>query len=199
MRYLIISFFLIFSLYGFGQTYFSQEPGKAKFDSLLIRAKIDFNMPDSCEEVIVKFMHKIPHNYAVGPKDSSFQIRYWVQPLDTRFADYNKKSEKKKKKVMHPDASCKSMMMLSVLDASGNKSSDYQVSEYPEMTKKIYNADWEAAALVESGWPQEGYKYCYIMCLHKDGVADIFMYVLADKKEDIMKINVLILKSIKFQ
>jgi hypothetical protein len=199
MRYSIITFFLIFWLHGFGQEYFSQEPSKSMFDSLLIRAKLNFNMPDSCEEVTVKFMHKIPHNYAVGPKDSSFQIRYWVQPLDTWFADYNKKSEKKKKKSMHPDALCKSMMTLAVLDASANKSSDYLETQNLEWTKKTYNADWEATALVESGWPEEGYKYCYILCLHKDGVADIYIYVLTDTKEDLFKIMVLLNKSIKFK
>lgn len=194
MKYIITIIFTSVAL-----SLLAQNPSKAQFDSLLVRSNIDFNMPDSCKEVAVKFMHKIPHNYAVGPKDSSFQIRYWVRPLDTWFADYNKKSKKEKKGSMHPDALCKSMMMLSVLNASGNKSSDYQVSQYPELTKQAYNADWDAVALIESGWADEGYKYCYILSLHKDGIADIYIYVLANHKEDFLKISGLMAKSIKFQ
>ena len=177
----------------------AQQPSKAKFDSLLTRAKINFSMPDSCSELNIKFMHKIPHHFAVGPKDSSFQIRYWVRPLDTWFKNYNKKSKKQKKKSMHPDALCKSMMMLAVLDASGNKSRNYQTSQDQELTKLAYNANWDASTIVESGWPNEGYKLCYIYCLHKDGVGDIFFYALANKKEDFLKISGLIGKSIKFQ
>lgn len=156
-------------------------------------------MPDSCQEIAVDYMRKIPHNYAVGPKDSSFQIRYFVRPLDTWVADYDKKSKKEREKSMHPDALCKSMMMLAVLDASGNKTSDYQASLYPELTKEAYNADWDAVALFESGWPNEGFKYCYLLSLHKNGIADIYIYVLADRKEDLLKISGLISKSIKFQ
>jgi hypothetical protein len=177
----------------------AQEPNKAQFDSLLVRAKIDFTMPKKCNEVAVEFMRKIPHNYAVGPKDKSFQIRYWVRPLDTWFADYNKKSKKEKTESMHPDALCKSMMMLAVLDASNNQSTDYLVSQFPELVKEAYNADWSATALLESGWPQEGYKYCYITSLHKDGAADIYITVLADKQEDFFKVTELMAKSIKFQ
>lgn len=194
MKYILTSILTTIAL-----SLLAQNPSKAQFDSLLVRAKIDFNMPDSCQEIAIEFMHKIPHNYAVGPTDSSFQIRYWVSPLDTWFANYDKKSKKEKEKSMHPDALCKSMMILAVLNASGNKSRDYQVSQFPELTKQAYNADWDAVALVESGWPDEGYAYCYILSLHKDGVADIYIYVLANKKEDILKISRLMAKSIKFQ
>lgn len=193
MKYLISIFFIstIFIIS-------AQVPSKANFDSLLVRSKINFKMPDSCEEISVKFMRKIPHHYAVAPKDSSFQIRYWIRPLDTWFEKHNKKSKKQKKNSMHPDAMCKSMMMLAVLDASGNKSRGYQVSQYPELTKEAYNADWDAVALFESGWPQEGYKYCYIFSLHKDGIADVYMYVLANEKEEFIYISKLMAKSIKF-
>lgn len=177
----------------------AQETSRAKFDSLLTRAKIDFVMPDSCAAMDIEFMHKIPHNFVVGPSDSSFQIRYWIRPLDTWFERYDQLSKKEKKKSMHPDALCKSMMVISVLDASRNKSQNYQVSQYPELTKAAYNADWEAVALVESGWPTEGFKYCYILSLHKDGVADVYVYVLANTKEEFFKISALMAKSVRFK
>ena len=56
-----------------------------------------------------------------------------------------------------------------------------------------------AVALFEAGWPNEGFKYCYLLSLHKDGIADIYIYVLADRKEDLLKISGLMAKSIKFQ
>ncbi|MGH1336368.1 MAG: hypothetical protein ACRBFS_09595 [Aureispira sp.] len=194
MKYLITIILAITAL-----SLLAQNPSKAQFDSLLIRGKIAFNMPENCEEVAVKFMHKIPHNYAVGPKDASFQIRYWIQPLDALLADYNKKSKKQKKESMHPDALCKGMMLLATLNASGNKSRDYHVSPYPAVTKKVYNADWDAVAFFESGWPKEGYKYCYLISVHKDGVANIYIYVLANNKEDFVDISGLMAESIKFQ
>lgn len=93
----------------------------------------------------------------------------------------------------------RSLMMLAVLDASANKEQAYQESQYPDMTKAAYNADWEASTIVETGWPQVGYKYCHIWCLHKDDVGEIFIYFLANEKHDFLKIIGHVSPTIKFK
>jgi len=185
--------------FGFLTSASAQYDLNIEFDSILIRAQVSFTMPDGLHKLAIPFMHKIPHQLAIGPADSSYQVRYWIRPLDTWVADYNKKSKKEQKNSMPPNALCKSMMMLAVLDVSDNKSDQYQESAYPELNKELYNADWAASTIVESGWPQEGYKYCYIWCLHKDDTGDIYIYVLADKTEDFMDIIAKISPSIKFK
>ncbi|MBL4755313.1 MAG: hypothetical protein JKY52_17175 [Flavobacteriales bacterium] len=194
MRYLLPIFFL-----GFVSISTAQTDSITEFDSLLSRAHLTYTLPEGHKDLDIEFLHKIPHNKAIGPTDSSYQIRYWIRPLDTWVADHNKKSKKEKKNSMQPNALCKSMMMLAVLDASNNKSQGYQESQYPELTKQTYNADWEASTIVESGWPQVAFKYCYIWCLHKDDIGDVYIYVLADKKEDFSKIIGNISTSIKFK
>jgi hypothetical protein len=180
--------FLVILLAGFCSSISAHADTLTNFDSLKTRAQITIQIPDTYHEVEIPFMRKIPHNFAIGSEDSTCQVRYWIQPLDTWVADYNSKSKKEKKNSMDPNALCKSMMMLAVMDASNNKSRDYQESKYPELTKTAYNANWEASAIVENGWPKTGFKYCYIWCLHKDNVADVYIYVLANKKEDFLQI-----------
>lgn len=169
------------------------------FDSLKTRAQINIGIPGGFKEVSIPFLHKIPHHFAVAPADSSSQIRFWIRPLDTWVADYNKKSPKEKKNSMHPNDLCKSMMMIAVLDASNNKSQDYQVTQFPDLSKLTYNTDWDAAALVENGWPQIGFKYCLIWCLHKDDTADVYIYILTNKKEDLVDVLGKVSPLIKFQ
>lgn len=194
MRNLLITLFIVTCTFVSAQT-----DTKSKFDSLKVRAQLSIEIPEGYVELDIPFLHKIPHNFLIGSTDSSCQIRYWIRPLDTWIADYNKKSYKDKENSMHPNALCKSMMMLAVLDASNNKSRGYQESQNPEMTKKAYNADWEAATIVETGWSQVGFKYCYIWCLHKNEVGDIYIYILADKMEDFMKIIGKIAPLVKFK
>lgn len=189
MRNLLVVVFIASCFFASAQT---------EYDSLKTRAQLSIDVPDGYEELEIDFLHKIPHNFVIGKADSSCQVRYWIRPLDTWVADFNKKTKKEQKNSMKPNALCKSMMMLAVLDASNNKSSGFQEGQIPELTKEAFNADWEAAALIETGWPQVGFKYCYIWCLHKDDVGDVYIYVLADKQGDFMKILGEIAPMVKF-
>ncbi len=194
MKNYLIILFLVSSTLGSAQT-----DASLKFDTLKVRAQLNIETPEGFEEVDIEFLHKIPHNFAIETADSSCQVRYWIRPLDVWFETYNKKSKKEKKNSMHPNALCKSMMILTVLDVSNNKSRDYYESTYPEMTKTAYNADWEASTIVETGYPQVGFKYCYIWTLHKDDVADLCVYILVNKQEDVFKYIAKIAPSIRFK
>ncbi|MDX2361855.1 MAG: hypothetical protein QNK23_13685 [Crocinitomicaceae bacterium] len=178
---------------------FGQDLSLTPFDSLTARAQLNIEMPEGYKEVEIPFMRKIPHQRAVESVNSDCQIRYWIRPLDTSMAAHDEKTEEEKKNSMHPNAVSKSMMMLAVLNASNNQSQDFDVSNSTEPTLQAYNADWEAYSLIESGWPHEGYTYCYIWCLHKDDIGDVFVYVLVNKKEELFTILAELATTIKFQ
>lgn len=169
-------FFLVCSLV-------AQSKDSPSFEELLERAGLSIDFPKETEEIEIPFLHKVPHNKVILAKDSSYQVRYWIKPLDTWMEDYNKKSKKQQAKSMNPNDLCKSMMNLAVLDVSNNKTSGFQTSMYPELVGELYNADWEAFTIVEVGYEQVGFKYCYIWHLHKDDKADLYVYVLANKMD----------------
>ncbi len=169
------------TLYGF-----TQEPPNDSFDELLKRCDLSISFPEGMHEIELEYLHKIPHHLALSNEDSSYQVRYYLTPLDTYVEDYAKKSKKRQEQSMNPNKLCKSMMSLAVLNASNNQAGDYQVSQYPELTGELYNADWEAFAMVEVGYEMVGYKYCYIWHLHKDDIADIYVYVLADSMDKVI-------------
>jgi hypothetical protein len=189
---------LIILILGFCSAVYAQNDTLTSYDSLKLRTQVSIGIPDGYHEMEIPYMRKIPHNFAITNADTSCQIRFFVTPLDTWLEDFSKKSKKEQKNSMHPNALCKSMMMLAVLNASNNQSQGFQVSAFPELSKEAYNADWDASTMIETGWPQIGFKYTYIWCLHKDDVGEVYVYLLADNMEDFMEIMGDIAPMIKF-
>lgn len=182
-----VAFSVLFFL-GFLSSIIAQNELNTSFDTLLQRAQLNFVLPKGLQEIEVEYFHKMPHQKAIGPADSSYQIRFWIDPLDKLAADYYQKTKQEKESSLHPNLMCKSMMMIAVLNVTNNKSRNYETPKDFKLTKKAYNADWEAASLVELGWPSLEFEYCYVWCLHKDDVADVYVYVLTHQKEDMFEV-----------
>jgi hypothetical protein len=176
----------------------AQKKGKASFKKLIKECKITFSKPDDLKEIKVDFFYKIPHQIAFEDSENKCQVRIFIQPLKKMLKDYNKKPLAEKKKSLDPNQLCKSSMLLAVLNASNNSSRDYQVPK-KELTKKVSNADWQAVAMVKVPYKNFQFKYCYIDCHHKDGVGDVYIYYLAEEKEDFINIVGKMAKALKFQ
>jgi len=180
---IIILFILIPSIV------WSQKNTLSRFDSLLIRCKVEFKKPKQLEQIEKESFRKIPHDVCFKDTKGNYEVRLYFQPLDSTIAWYENQLKKNPtSKSMKPNDFCKSVMMLAVLDASNNTESNYQVSPYPETTKAMYNADWEASAFVEVNYSNFDFKYCYITCLHKNDIADIYVYYLMNEKNYLFEI-----------
>ena len=177
---------------------YSQKDTITALDSLLMRSKVKITIPNGFKKIDLESFRKAPHQLAIESNDAAFQIRFCISPLDKTVLDFNKKSKKEQKSIMQPNNYCKSMLMLSVLNVTNNKKQDYYVSPFLDITKKNYNADWEAFSLVENAWPQINYKYCYIVCLHKDDTADLYIYSFINNMNDTLKVIEYLTESIEY-
>jgi hypothetical protein len=162
-------------------------------DSLLVKCNMELRPLKGMDEVELEFMHKIPHHIAFDNKAEKYQVRYYFSPLDKMIESYNE-SIKRKSQHMKPNDLCKSMIRIVVLNASNNETSDHQVVN-PQL---FTNADWEATASVNVGYKSVNYKYCYIISLHRDNMADAYIYILSDDKNKLSKLSSQLSSTLKF-
>ncbi len=156
------------------------------FQNLLDRSQLVFEKPEGLIFVKPIENRQMNYEYAVKYPDKNFEVRYAIRPLDELIKAHNEKEAKKKPGDIniHPNKLYKSLLQVNTLNISGG--------EMPEVTNfgkeaviKEFNADWGAASFVEVGkeFGQE-YKYCMLVALHKDNVADAYIFYLSDTEEN---------------
>lgn len=189
---LIFFFLFTTSAFAYSQT--------SRLDSLLARCQATYVQPEQLEIVEREYMHKIPHDICLREKDKgAFEVRLFFQPLDSTIAWYDRSLAKNPEAVlMKPNDFCKSMMMLAVLNASGNKQMNFDVVTQSPI-KKLYNADWMATALVEVPYESIGFKFCRIICIHKDDVGEIYIYYLTNKTKLMQQVDIAMFGAVKFK
>jgi hypothetical protein len=177
---------LVLSLF-FAVFTFSQSAQKTTLDSLLAASDLEYIKPDSLNlvEKDVEYFRKIPHQYCLGDKEGTFEIRIYISPLKESSKEYQAKSEEEQKKTLDPNKYHNSMINIAVLNASNNVVRDYSLAPYPDMTKEVYNADWQAMALVPIPYDVFPWKFTYIDVIHKKDKADVYIYYLTNSKEEL--------------
>lgn len=187
-------FFLMLAVTGIG---YSQ--GTSRLDSLLVRCHAAFTLPEQLEIVERDYMRKIPHDLCLHEKTKgAYEVRLLFQPLDSMISWYKHSLEKDPEaELLEPNSLCKSMMTVAVLNASNNKKMNYEVVTSATI-RKLYNADWMASALVEVPYESIGFKFCRIICIHKDDVGEIYIYYLTNKTKLLQQIDSAMSGAVKF-
>ncbi len=192
MQKIYFTFLFIFS------TFFSIAQ-KTILDSLLERANVGLYMPPSLEEFELEWFRKIPHQVAYKDKKHKYEVRIYIDPLDSMMAWYDRgMKENPESERLEPNKLCISMMGLAVLNATNNQTMNYSVNR-DERIKKRYNADWVAESYVEVGFKQVGFKYIYITCIHKDDIGDVYINYLFNKEKQLADIHRTMIGAIKFK
>lgn len=69
----------------------------------------------------------------------------------------------------------------------------------PEAIKAEFNADWGAMTMVEAGKEfGQDYKYCMMVAIHKDDVADAYYFYLANDQQTLKELMQPVFHSLKF-
>ncbi len=159
------------------------------FQALLTRAQMTFDAPPKLvmQECIEN--RQMNYEYALKHPKKKFEIRYAIRPLDIQIEKY-KEWEKNKKPgdiSIHPNKLYNPMLQATLLNISGGQLPDINVFGQAAVAKE-FNADWGATAFVslDKEFGQD-YKYCLVVALHKENVADAYIFYLANDRNVILK------------
>jgi len=183
-------------------TAFKADNLPALFSNRLSRSQLTFTAPEGYKEVPVISNGQMHYEYAIKSRDKNFEVRYAVTPLDSIFIQI--KAMKNDTNLVHVTAvSPNKLYYASFLAAMANISGGGQpkVQAFPPAAvKHDFNADWGASSVCEvSGEFGKGYKYCMAVAIHKDNLADAYVFYLADNLQDIQALMDPIFYNMKFK
>ncbi len=137
---------------------------------------------------IVKNM-QMHYEFAVKYPDKPLEIRYAIASLKDRVADYNewRKNPKPGEIRTDPNTLAKSMAYVVSLNVGGG-SMDPSIGFNPfppEAVKAEFGADWGGTSIIPIKNTSFGtdYKWCLMLVLHKNSVADSYVFYLTDTRE----------------
>jgi hypothetical protein len=182
-------------------TSFTTDNVPKEFTDLLNRAKLNFQKTAGLEETKIIANRQMNYEYALKYPKKKFEVRYAIRPLDELIKDYNEREKNKKPGDVniHPNKLYTSLLQATTLNISGGKLP--QIATYDKQAVKAeFNADWGATTMVEVGkeFGQE-YKYCMIVAIHKDNIADAYFFYLSDKKDGFDELMFPAFHSMKFK
>ena len=167
----------------------------------LDRASMVFNPSMLLSEMNVKENDQVKYDYALmgkGKEDSGLEVRYIVQPMDT----YLKMKEDKNRVMIDPNKPVlyKGYLMTMVMNIAGG-SVPINIKDMDlALVRKSFNADWGGMVMVDTkGTFGEGYKYCFIVAIHKDNVGEAYYLYMIQNKESLLPIMKETLGSLKFK
>lgn len=158
------------------------DPLPAHFVSLLSRAAMTFDPPDSLLEAEIQSNSQMNYEYALDYPDKHFEVRYAVRPLDSMLARYHQDTAQKTPGSFSADPNKlhNALLQATLLNVFGGHLP--QIKAFPpETVKKEFNADWGGVA---SGRPAStfglGFQFCLVVAIHKDNAGDAYYFYLAD-------------------
>lgn len=182
-------------------TSFTSDTLPKDFTRLLKRGGLVFTAPEGLVEAPVIENRQMNYEYALKYPAKNFEVRYAIRPLDVLIKDHEKREKNKKPGdiYIHPNTLYTSLLQVTVLNISGG-----QLPEITEFDKDAvqqeFNADWGAVTFVEVGKEfGQNYKYCMVVAIHKDHVADAYFFYLSDSKDGFEELMDPAFHSLKFR
>jgi hypothetical protein len=171
------------------------------FTGLLKRANLTFQKPSGFEQTNNIENRQMNYEYALKYPQKNFEVRYAIRPLDDLISDYEKKEKNKKPGDIniHPNKLYAALLKSTTLNISGGQLPDVTVFG-TQAVKQEFNADWGATTFVECSKEfGQNYKYCMIVAIHKENLADVYFFYLSDSKDGFDKLMDPAFHSLKFK
>ncbi|MDP4237817.1 MAG: hypothetical protein Q8919_15350, partial [Bacteroidota bacterium] len=189
---LILLLLLIFcgSAFAQGQVEMKREDISVPADlfNALKRAEMIFDMPEGYKAVKVIPNPDMDYVYAVRSPDKKLEVRYVIWPLDSQIAEYNR-PRKEGETHVDPNTITKSLTLMHMANISITPLDELQeiLAFDSEAVKHEFNADWGATASLFLRKSFGGkYEFCSVVALHKDKVADAWIFFLAKNKDELL-------------
>jgi hypothetical protein len=151
------------------------------FNELLKRSGLVFDSPLGLIPVKIIENRQMNYEYALKYPNKNFEIRYAIRPLDYLLNQFEK-SKKSGEISINPNKLYSSSLQATVLNISGGKLTD--IAQFDKnAVKQDFNADWGATTFLDVGKEfGQNYKYCMDVAIHKDNLADVYIFYLSDTK-----------------
>ena len=159
------------------------------FQNVLSLGQMTFNMPKGTTPIpLVKNM-QMHYEYAIKFKDIPFEVRYAVAPIGYTVAEAYTGGKGVTPRTGDERLSKTSSMVIAINVGGGKPDPNMGSREFPpEAVKKEFGADWGSTTMIDLQNDSFGteYKYCMMITLHKNDVADGYIFYLSDTKEHLM-------------
>lgn len=192
---LAIGFFLLVL------TSFTTEKTTSTFQEKLLKAKMNFEMPKDFKEVPIISNMQMNYDFAIKHVEKDFEVRFALRPLDDMLKTYLEKEKNKQAGEinMSPNKLYQGSFVAIAFNISGGKMLKGSSAFPPEAIKAEFNADWGAMTMVEAGKEfGQDYKYCVMVAIHKNDVADAYYFYLANDQQTIKEQMQPVFHSLKF-
>ena len=178
---------------------FSVKPDQ--FSELLTRSDLIFTQPENFTSVEIVDQNNMQYEYALKHNSKNFEVRYAIRPLDELIKTYEKKEKNKKEGDIniHPNKLYKTLLQSTTMNISGGYLPEMVVFDSLAVRQE-FNADWGATTYVEVGNAfGANYKYCITVAIHKNNVADAYLFFLSDNTENFDDVMLTAFHSLKFK
>jgi hypothetical protein len=159
------------------------------FLNLLDETGMIFHKPNGTTQIPVVKNMQMRYDFAVKYPDKPLEIRYAIGSLKDRVAEYTawKNNPKPGETRVDPNTLAKSMAYVISLNVGGG-SMDPSISFNPfppDAVKAEFGADWGGTSIIPIKNTSFGtdYKWCLMLVLHKNSVADSYVFYLTDTRE----------------
>lgn len=160
----------------------------SEFAEALKRAQMSFEMPEGYTATKVIENEDVGYAFAVKSPDKKLEVRYAVWPLDSMIARYNL-PRKEGETMIDPNTICQTETLMNMANISVTPLDRLQniVAFDSDAVRNEFNADWGGTATVElrKSFGQKN-KWCSVVALHKDKIADAWLFFLARNKDELL-------------
>ena len=170
-----------------------------EFKSELENCGMNLNIPTGYVESTVIKNRDMHYEYALKYQDKDFEVRYAVSPITKKvYANDAQKKEMEDHKTMR-NTSYRPIFLAIVMNVAGGGPGNKMQEMEENAVKKDFNADWGAIVLLEPKSEfAKGFKYCFILTIHKKDTADAFYFYLSNSRENFMENAKPFFNSMKF-
>lgn len=155
-----------------------------EFKSLLTDCGMNINIPSEFIESNIIENDDMGYEYAIKYSDSDFELRYAIRPIT--YKKYANDTVRNELESQRPFRNSQYGIILEtiVLNITGGVESEIQFFD-KDAVKKEFNAEWGATTFVNLNSDfGKGFKYCMIVAIHKDDIADAYYFYLSNTKEN---------------
>lgn len=180
---------------------FQSDNKLVSFQRQLENSAMTFEMPKGFVETTVIANKQMGYEYAIKHESKQFEVRFAIRPLSNLIKTYQEQEKNKKPGAVniHPNRFYATSFQAIVLNISGGLMP--QLSQFPKpAVKSEFNAEWGATTFCEVAKEfGQNYKYCMVVAIHKDDLADAYYFYLSDKQETISQFVEPVFHCLKFK
>jgi len=164
-----------------------------KFNKLLDETGMVFKMPEGSVKTPIIENRQIHYDYAVRYPERNMEIRYTIVPMARRVAEYQEFQRKHASGhiVADPNKMFDISAYVTAVNAGGGvpdttiKGRDFA----PAAVKKEFGADYGAFLMVsvKNNSPGTDYKFCSMVALQKDNVANVYIFYLCNSMQELFE------------